>query len=71
MSLYLTLFTAEIPVNYTSQFRKNFEANPYQQKHQNGESRYFRNARTKTTKGHIPEQRFLSPRENLGYNKEA
>jgi len=33
MSLYLSLYIVDIPVNYTSQFRKNFEANPYKQKH--------------------------------------
>ena len=29
MSVYISLFTVEIPVNYTSEFRKLFEANTY------------------------------------------
>ena len=58
ISLYLSL---EIPVYYTSQFRKNFEANPYKQKRQNGGSMYFQNAGTTTTRGHDPEQRIFSP----------
>jgi hypothetical protein len=61
ISLYLSLYIVEIPVNYTSQFRKNFEANPYKQKHQNGESMYFQNAGTTTTRGHNLEQWIWSP----------